>query len=99
MAIVRRGLIAADESLADLRQRARRRVEVTFADSDPARRAEPPAAFQVRERGDRVWRGELSGPAGVLSAWLAASRVEDLVVSPPDLEALFRGYYREEGDG
>ena len=96
VAIVRRGRIVANETLEVLRGRARRRVEVVFRDAEAARRAEPPSALLVLERSGARLAGELNGPAGALAAWLAGQDVADFVVHPPDLETLFRGFYREE---
>jgi ABC-2 type transport system ATP-binding protein len=96
VAIVRRGRIVADETLEVLRGRARRRVEVLFRDAEAARRAEPPSALVVLERSGPRLAGELDGPAGAIAAWLAGQDVADFVVHPPDLESIFRGFYREE---
>jgi len=96
VAIVRRGRIVADETIEVLRGRARRRVEVLFRDAEAARRSEPPSALVVLERSGARLAGELDGPAGALAAWLAGQDVVDFVVHPPDLETLFRGFYREE---
>jgi len=97
VAIVRRGRVAAAETLDDLRSRARRRVTLTFHDEQAAARAEPPATLVVSEREGRHWSGELQGEAGVLREWLARQALEDFSISPPDLEALFRGFYRKGG--
>jgi len=95
VAIVRRGRIVADEELGELRRRARRRVEVTFVDAPACARAVAPLGLTiVRREGPRL-TGVLDGPAGALGPWLAAPSVRDFSVSPPDLEALFRGYYRD----
>ena len=99
VAIVRRGRIVADESLEQLRHRARRTVELSFASAEACARVEPPAVLALRKRDGRRWTGELVGPAGALREWLAAQPIEDFSVSPPDLEALFRGFYREGEDG
>ena len=96
VAIVRRGRIVEDEGLEELRRRALRTVELRFASAEACARAEPPAVLTSVTRGERSWRGELDGPAGVLREWLARQEVEDFSVSPPDLEALFRGFYRDE---
>jgi ABC-2 type transport system ATP-binding protein len=96
VAIVRRGRIVADETLEVLRGRARRRVEVLFRDAEAARRAEPPSALVVLERSGPRLAGELDGLAGAIAAWLAGQDVADFVVHPPDLESIFRGFYREE---
>jgi ABC-2 type transport system ATP-binding protein len=95
IAIVRRGRLAANESLDGLRRRARRQVTVVFGDSAAALRAEPPQMLRVTRREGRRWSGELRGESGALAGWLARHAAEDFVVSPPDLEALFRGFYRD----
>jgi hypothetical protein len=71
-------------------------VEVLFRDAEAARRAEPPSALVVLERSGPRLAGELDGPAGAIAAWLAGQDVADFVVHPPDLESIFRGFYREE---
>jgi ABC-2 type transport system ATP-binding protein len=96
VAIVRRGRIAADESVADLRRKARRVVTVTFESEGAASAAEPPPGLRIEERDGCTWTGELEGPAASLRAWLAAQAVDDFVVGPPELETVFRSYYREE---
>ena len=96
VAIVRRGRIVADETIAALQRRARRRLAITFRDEAAAAAAEPPPTIAVEQRSRRVWTGELSRTAGSIRAWLAAQPVEDFVVGPPELETLFRAYYRDE---
>ncbi len=95
VAFVRRGRLAADETIEGLRQRARRRVTITFRDAQAAAAAEPPAALVVEERRDRHWTGELLGDAGSIREWLAQEPVDDFVVGPPELDALFRSFYRD----
>ena len=96
VAIVRRGRIVADETLEALRGRAGRSVTIDFRDAESAARATPPAMLTIRERSAARWTGALDGRIPQFIAWLAAQSVEDLVLGPPDLETLFRGFYRDE---
>lgn len=99
VAVVRRGRIVADEALEVLRRRARRRVTISFRDAPAAAGAEPPEELAVLERRGRHWTGELLGPAGAIRAWLGTQPVDDFVVGPPELETLFRSFYRDEEPG
>ena len=96
VAIIRRGRIVADEALEAMRLRARRRVTITFRDAQAAAGAEPPASLVVHERHDRQWKAELDGTAGSIRAWLAAHPIDDFVIGPPELETLFRAFYRDD---
>jgi ABC-2 type transport system ATP-binding protein len=96
VAVVRQGRIVADESLQSLRARALRTVEVLFADEETAARATvPPFLHNARREGRRV-RGELEGPAPPLLRWAAQQEIDDVIITPPDLETLFRKFYESE---
>ena len=100
IAIVRAGRIVADEPLDALRGRARRQVRIVFRDEAAARGAEPPDFLTRRGRRGAEWRCEMDGEAGPLLEWMAGRPVRDLAVGPPDLEQLFRRFYREDdGEG
>ena len=96
VAIIRSGRLVANESLDDLRRRARRDVTLVFRDEDTAARHEPPASLKLIKRYGRTWRGEIDGVADRLLQWAAARSVEDLTIGPPDLETLFRKFYRDD---
>ncbi|NNM26139.1 MAG: ATP-binding cassette domain-containing protein [Phycisphaerales bacterium] len=93
VAIVRRGRIVASESLRDLRRRARRSVTIDFKDAATAAAATPPAFLSVERRHAATWRASLIGETAQLVQWVATQPVVDLILSPPDLESLFRAYY------
>lgn len=95
VAIVRTGRLVADESIDALRRRARRDVTIVFRDEDAAAQNEPPEFLTVVDRYGPTWRGEMDGTADTLARWAAAHPVEDLSIGPPDLETLFRQFYRE----
>jgi ABC-2 type transport system ATP-binding protein len=94
VAIVRQGQIIADQTLQSLRARARRTVELVFADSEMAARAELPSFLtHDRQEGRRCYY-ELEGPTPPLVRWAAQQPIEDISISQPDLETLFRKLYR-----
>ena len=93
VAVVRQGRVIADETLQSLRARARRTVELVFADEEAAAGALLPAFLQPRRRdGDRIFC-ELEGEATPLVRWAAGQPLADITISPPDLETLFRKFY------
>lgn len=94
VAIVRQGRIVADETLDALRSRASRSVVVVFEDTTAAEAIEPPAFLSVQQCGGRRWRCELTGSPRDLVRWAAAQPIEDLAVGEPDLDSLFRRFYR-----
>jgi len=97
IAIVRNGRIVADETLASLRARATREVMIRFRDSERASTTASPDGLRVHERAGPVWHGELVGEPAQLVAFLHAVDAVDFTVGAPDLQGIFRSYYREEG--
>jgi ABC-2 type transport system ATP-binding protein len=97
IAIVREGRIVADEPLGALRARAVRQVMVRF-EHGATPSADPPSSLVVEDRTGTVWRCRLEGEVGPVLGWLAGQRVEDVSISQPDLEGVFRRFYREESD-
>lgn len=94
VAIVRAGRVVADETLASLRARARRTVELVFHDEPAAAAAAMPNFLQSCRRRGRTWLGELDGPSRPLVQWAAEQQaIDDVAISQPDLESLFRKYY------
>ena len=93
VAIVREGRIVADERVQSLRERALRTVELVFRDEEAAAQATPPACFRPVRREGRIWQGELDGPSPPIVRWAAEQPLDDITISQPDLETLFRKYY------
>jgi ABC-2 type transport system ATP-binding protein len=89
IAILRDGVLVADESLASLRQRAKRIVLLTL----PEGHSPAPELLSVVEHHGEQWRCELLGPVPALLQWLASQPVTDVTVGAPDLETIFRSYY------
>lgn len=95
VAIVREGRLVADETMEAMRRRAAREVMIRWRDTAAAAQA-PPNFLQLRERSDRQWNATLTGPVDELVRWLAPQMHEELTIGQPDLETLFRNYYRRD---
>ncbi|MCH7780118.1 MAG: hypothetical protein IH848_04670, partial [Acidobacteria bacterium] len=95
-AIVREGRIVTDEPLDEMRRRARRRVEVRFETEADAAAAVPPEHLEIVRRDKDRWHAEFDGEAGSLTRWLGAQSIRDFTIGPPDLETIFRAFYRPE---
>ncbi len=96
VALIRAGKLVAVDSIAALRDRQTRRIELTFAD-----RRGPEAELQaiaarmggeVKHEGQR-WILALKGDLNPLLALLAHFPVSDIVIEPADLEDIFLSYY------
>ncbi len=93
VAIVRGGKIIADETMDALRKRVHRSVVLRYRDAEVAARIVMPEFLQLEQRSDNVCRCLLTGTTPQLIAWAAEQPLEDLSVSPPSLESLFRRFY------
>jgi ABC-2 type transport system ATP-binding protein len=93
VAIVRQGHIAADETLHSLRGRARRIVALVFGDRETAARVQLPGFLKLNRLDGRYCYCELVGPTPPLICWAAQQAIEDISISQPDLESLFRRFY------
>jgi beta-exotoxin I transport system ATP-binding protein len=93
VAIIRAGRIIETGSIADLRARAVRRVELRIANSE-WRMMSPPADWIAGESRDGVVTGSWKGPVPGLLSWLTGLPVQDVTIGAPDLEDLFAAYYR-----
>jgi ABC-2 type transport system ATP-binding protein len=93
VAVVRQGRVIADETVQSLRSRARRTVELVFRDKETAARVALPSFLKAVRREGRKCYCELEGSASPLIHWAAEQAIEDVSISPPDLESLFRKYY------
>jgi ABC-2 type transport system ATP-binding protein len=100
VAILRRGRLVVDTTVGALRARARREVIIRWSPGAGGGAPPPelPAGLEIVERAADCWRCRWGGPVRPLVDWIAArpgTAVEDATISPPDLETLFREYYRE----
>ncbi len=94
IAIVQAGRIVANASLDSLRDRASRAVTLLFRDADVAQQTPPPDFLEVESHIGRQWDCELRGPTPPLLQWAATQPLADITIGPPNLETLFRRYYR-----
>ncbi len=94
VAIVRDGILVADEPLETLRAGARREVVIRWAAAP--RGVSVPPVLEIHERNDRLWRATLIGPVAGLVEWIHRQPIEDLSIGHPDLESLFRRFYEQE---
>jgi ABC-2 type transport system ATP-binding protein len=99
VAILREGRLVASETLAELRRHASRLVVIRWA-AGLAEGDEPPVPtfLELQERRPGSWRCLIDGPVRPLLIWAAAQPIDDLAISEPDLETLFRAYYAKSPD-
>jgi ABC-2 type transport system ATP-binding protein len=95
VAMVRHGMLVADESLDELRAHAGHQVNILWKDNAAAS-APPPPFLILEKREGLTWIAMLEGSVERLMAWLAGRGVEDLSIGRPDLESLFRRYYESD---
>lgn len=98
VAIVRQGQIIADEALQSLRGRARRMVELVFPDEAAAARVQLPEFLNLKRRDGCRCHCELVGQTPPLIAWAGQQTIEDISISQPDLESLFRKFYESSSE-
>ena len=93
VAVLRAGRIVALGTVAELRGRARQRVEVWFEDEVPAAEVRGlPGLSEPLIDGHRL-TAALSGPIQPLLELLARHRVGSMLVEEPDLEEAFLDLY------
>ena len=96
VAILRDGRLVESTTLDDLRRRSPRQVAIRFrAGADPL--PAPPPFLEVVQRSPGAWSCLLRGPPVELVRWASAQPLDDLVIAPPALDALFRRIYAEKG--
>jgi len=99
VAIIRDGRIVAVEDVADLRARAGRKVTIRFADPvDAGTFATMDGVAEVAVH-DRTVSMRARGDRDQLLKTAARHHIVDLVSTPPDLEEIFLGYYRQDEPG
>ena len=95
--ILRDGKIVEHQTIEKLKQKAVRRVEITFA-SPSDKPGEIPKMLKGAAWEDNTLKGTWSESAEQLLHWLADSNVADLIISRPDLSDLFLAYYASQSD-
>ncbi len=96
VAIIRDGRIVTVEDVADLRARAGRKVAIRFAEPvEAATFASLDGVSDLTVR-DRTVSMRVSGDLDRLLKTATHHHIVDLVSTPPDLEEIFLGYYRQD---
>ncbi len=91
VAVVRSGVIVAEERIADLQRRHAHRATIRFKDSLPDLSVVPGIAIQ-RTEGIQV-ELLLTGDPNPLLHFLALHAVENITITSPSLEDIFMAYY------
>lgn len=96
VAIVRDGRIAVDDRIQNLKERAPRTVTLTVETEQLAQAFELPESVTLTRRYKREVVVTTTGSAVEFTRWAQSQPIVDISISPPNLEALFRGYYEPE---
>jgi ABC-2 type transport system ATP-binding protein len=94
--LVRRGQLAALQSVPEIRRHLPRRVTVTF--TAPVNGAVPHASAILLSRSERAWVLDVRGPMGGLVTSLNGLPVDDVRVEPATLEDYVLRFYSEGGE-
>jgi len=92
VAILREGRVVMDDTIENLRSRARRVVTIRWKGVAGTSTAIPPF-LSLSERRDHTWRAELTGSSVELVRWSAEQPINDLSIEQPDLTKLFQTFY------
>ena len=98
--IIRRGRLVALESLADLRSKAMRKIDIQFSGRVGENRFDGVDGVRdVTLSGDRVTLSFDGRMVELLEVLAAGDDVVDIATREADLEEIFLTYYREDGAG
>lgn len=93
--ILRDGRLVENERLEILRHRAERIVRLYWKpNATPPVSALPPA-LKLEKNDPAVWTCALVGDVQSALRWSSEQPLENITISPPDLDGLFRCYYQE----
>lgn len=95
VAVIRKGQIVAEETIAELLRRHSRRVSLLFADAIPADLDQIPGIAITDITGKRVELSLGGKPVSLLRA-LARYDIDDITITPPTLEDIFISYYDQQ---
>lgn len=98
IAIVREGAIVADETIASLKSRAPRIVTMTLAEGVRSESIAWPEGLTFLTQFRQSVRLQLVGSATEFVCWAAQQNPADVAIGTPNLEELFRSYYRSESE-
>ena len=95
VAVIRRGRLVANETLASLGQRATRHIVIQWSPEADIQQVLPPDCLRIECQQERMWRGTLSGSITPFLRWSAQQSIDDLSISPPDLRNVFQKFYND----
>ncbi len=93
VAILRNGKLVADESLDELRSRAKRAVTIRWRDDARLETLQVPKFLDVFDKQGKQWQASLTGSARDLVQWTAGQPIDDMTIEQPDLARVFHRYY------
>ncbi|MCA9059763.1 MAG: ABC transporter ATP-binding protein [Planctomycetaceae bacterium] len=99
IAIVREGTVVVDEPLQSLKQRAPRHVSLELPPDASDATFDWPTWLIPRQHFRGRYEFELQATPQQFIRWAAEQPLADITISPPSLEALFRGYYEATSTG
>lgn len=91
--IIRNGSLVASETLSSLRQKASRRITIQWAKDVDAREMAPPDNLYICVKEKHRWEADISESVMDFIRWSARQPIQDMSISPPDLNSLFQKYY------
>jgi len=89
--------MVVNATLDELRVQSGHVVSIRWKNELAASQIEPPTCLDIQERDRLTWTGILQGPVHDLVRWLSFQPMDDLTITRPDLEMLFRRYYERRG--
>ena len=95
VAILRKGQLIENETLDELRKRAKKHVSIQWSPSAASNNIAIPDMLDSIEIIDNRWECHLSGSINDLTNWCSDKPIDDLVISPPDLNTVFMEYYNK----
>ncbi len=95
-AIIREGKLAALQHIGELKKQIRRRALLALPPGFKPEQVQRPG-FRLAGRESPYWVYEFTGEIQPLLHYLAGLPLLDLILPEPDLEDIFRSFYREGG--
>ncbi len=95
VAILRKGQLVENKTLDELRKQAKKHVSILWSPTANSNNISiPPFLDSVRFIQNR-WECFLNGSINHLTQWCSDKPIDDLVISPPDLNTVFMKYYNK----
>ena len=95
VAIIRQGQIAATESIAALKARSLRNLEIHFSEDIDGRAFEAVEGLEITALDKRSLKGRIKGEMDALMKTAVRFRISDFSSQEPDLEEIFLAFYEK----